>query len=38
VEIYPHDVESEELNLIVKTWDDTVLHGVQVTWIACEGE
>lgn len=38
VEVYPHDVESEEFNIIIKTWADTVLYGVQVMWIACEGE
>jgi hypothetical protein len=34
VELYPHDVERDEFNIMVKTWADTVLYGVWVTWIA----
>ena len=34
VEVYPHDVEPGEFNIVVKTWDETVLYGVWITWIA----
>jgi hypothetical protein len=34
VEVYPHDVEAGEFNIVVKTWDETVLYGVWITWIA----
>jgi hypothetical protein len=36
VVLEPYDVEAEEFNIVVRTWDDTVLHSVQVTWIACD--
>jgi hypothetical protein len=34
VTLQPYDVEAEEFNIIISTWDDTILHGVTVTWIA----
>jgi len=34
VALQPSDVENEEFNIIITTWDDTILHGVTVTWIA----
>jgi hypothetical protein len=34
--VEPYDVEADEFNILVRTWDDTVLHSVLVTWIACD--
>ncbi len=34
VALHPSDVEKEEFNIMISTWDDTILHGVTVTWIA----
>ncbi len=34
VALQPSDVEADEFNIIVSTWDDTILHGVAITWIA----
>jgi len=34
VALQPSDVEAEEFNIIISTWDDTVLYGVTVIWIA----
>jgi hypothetical protein len=28
------DVEADEFNIRVQSWDDTMIHGVWVTWIA----
>ena len=34
VEVYPENVQPEEFNIVVRTWHDTVIHSVVVTWIA----
>jgi len=36
VQVLPQDVEPDEFNIVVRTWGDTVLHGVWVTWIASD--
>lgn len=28
------DVEPEEFNVVVSTWDDTLIYGVRVSWLA----
>ncbi len=37
VSVEPYDVERDEFNIIVKTWDDTLLYQVWITWIAYDG-
>lgn len=34
VVLEPYDVEADEFNIKIRTWDDTVLSSVSVTWIA----
>ncbi len=34
VEVYPENVQPEEFNIVVRTWDDTELYAATVTWIA----
>jgi hypothetical protein len=31
VELYPQDVQREEFNIVVRTWDDTALYSATVT-------
>ena len=31
------DVEPEEFNIVVNTWDDTILYSLNVTWLAFDG-
>ena len=37
IDVFPDDVEPEEFNIIIKTWSETVLYNVSVTWIAFDG-
>jgi hypothetical protein len=32
--VRPDDVEPDEFNIIVSTWDDSIIHSVMVTWLA----
>ena len=34
VQLEASDVEADEFNVIVTTWDDSLVHQVWVTWIA----
>jgi hypothetical protein len=34
VTVTPYDVEADEFNIMIKTWGDTLIYSVLVTWIA----
>jgi hypothetical protein len=37
ITVHPDDIEPEEFNIVVNTWDDTLIHSVNVTWLAFDG-
>lgn len=32
--VRPDDVEPDEFNIMVSTWDDSIIYSVMVTWLA----